>query len=220
MRRSALPLSLLSLSLLLLAACVKPASQPALAPASQPAPAPAAQAAAPAPKPGLLPMLPPEKEGDLPCDPKDRGPLLIGPATREKILAHRPVFKANTERAVLSPEWQARWKAIDTPMVIVTAFGSWCGDSQREMPDMLALDALGNPFLQVSYFGVYRDKKAQDAYWPAAVPPQPLSHVPTFWLYVQQPGGGWKFVDAIVENPPKKGQRMGEAILEMVERAR
>lgn len=216
MRRTDLPLPALPALALLLAACAKPASQPG--PAKVPS-TPVPQAAA-APKPGILPMLPPEKEGDLPCDPKDRGPLLIGVTTREKILAHRPVFKTNTEHAVLTPEWQARWKAIDTPMAIVTAFGSWCGDSQREMPDMLALDALGNPFIQVHYFGVYRDKKAQDAWWHEGLAPQPLSHVPTFWLYVQQPGGGWKFVDSIVENPPKKGQRMGEAILEMVERAR
>jgi hypothetical protein len=208
MRRSALPLLAL-----LLAACEKPVAAPAVPPA------PAVQPA-PAPKPGLLPMLPPEKEGDLPCDPKDRGPLLIGPATREKILAHREVFRTNTEKAVLDPAWQARWKAVDTPMAIVTGFGSWCGDTQREMPDMLALDALGNPFIQVHYFGVYRDKKAQDAWWPKDLPPQPLSHVPTFWLFAQQPGGGWKFVEAIVENPPRKGQRMAEAILEMVERAK
>lgn len=165
-------------------------------------------------------MLPPAREGDLPCDPKDRGPLLIGPATREQILAHRPVFQDNTAKAELSEAWRARWKTFDTPVVIVAAFGSWCGDTQREMPDMLALDALGNPFITVHYFGVYRDKQAKATDWPKGIEPLPVAHVPTFWLYATQPGGGLKLIDAVVENPPKKGQRMAEAILDMLDKAR
>lgn len=165
-------------------------------------------------------MLPPEQAGGLPVDPKDRGPLLLGPATREQILAHRAVYRDNTARVQLAEAWAGKWKAFDTPVVIVAAFGSWCGDTQREMPDLLALDALGNPFITVHYFGVYRDKVAQAADWPAGIAPRPVSHVPTFWLYARQPGGGLKLIDAIVENPPKKGQPMAEAIVEMLDKAR
>ena len=204
--------TLLSSALLLLVACQKPA----VGPVPTPSPAPAPQAA----KPGILPMLPPVHEGDLPCDPKDRGPLLIGPTSREKILAHRPIYKNNTDAAVLTEAWKTTWQTFDAPVVIVAAFGSWCGDSQREMPDMLALDALGNSFITVHYLGVYRDKKSKATDWPAGIQPETVAHVPTFWLYAKQPGGGMKLLDAIVENPPKPGQRMAAAVLEMLEKAR
>jgi hypothetical protein len=194
-----------SLVLLALAACQKPAPQPT---------------PQPAPKPAIPPMLPPETEGGLPRDPKDSGALLLGHTTRRKILAHRPVFKDNLAKAEISEEWRIRWRSLDTPVVIVAAFGSWCGDTHRELPDLLALNGIDNPFITVHYIGVYRDKRAAATDWPAGVPPQPILKVPTLWLFAPQPGGGMKLIDSIVENPPRKGQRMAEAVLEMLDKAR
>jgi hypothetical protein len=45
--------------------------------------------------------------------------------------------------------------------------------------------------------------------WPAGA----------LWAFTLQPGGGQALAGVIVENPPVKGQRMAEAILELLERA-
>jgi thiol-disulfide isomerase/thioredoxin len=179
-------------------------------------PEPAAPAVpATPPKPHLVPAA---KPGDLPCDSKDQKPVIIGATTREAIRAHREVFRDTLAKAEIPVAWRKRWADLSTPSVLVSALGSWCGDSQREVPDLLALEAEANPFVKVHHLGVYRDKQSAAEAWPQGVAPQPILKVPTFFLFVQQPGGGYALVDSIVENPPKSGQRMAEAILEMLEK--
>lgn len=171
-------------------------------------------------KPPAPRLLPAAQEGDLPCDSKDQQPVILGATLREAILAHRPIFRANTEKVVLPPELLKRWRDLSTPCTLVVAFGSWCGDSQRELPSFLALTAEENPFVKVRFLGVYRDKKVAPGVWPQGLEPQAVAKVPTFWLYVLQPGGGSKLAGSIVENPPKKGQNMAEAVVELLEAAR
>ena len=165
-------------------------------------------------------LLPPARAGELPCDSKDHQGVIVGPTTRAAILAHRPIFQTNTDKAALPAGLVGRWKNLATPCTLVVAFGSWCGDSQRELPDFLALMAEENPFVKVQFLGVYRDKKVAPGLWPPGLEPQKVAHVPTFWLYVLQPGGTNKLLGSVVEFPPKKGQRMAEAIVELLEQAR
>ena len=164
------------------------------------------------------PMVPPAKAGELPCDAKDHQPLLLGVTTRQAILAHRAVFREATAAAQVPDALRARWKAVKQPLTLVAVFGSWCGDSQRELPELLALEAEPNPFIEVHYLGVYRDKKLDAAAWPQGCPPQAVDRVPTFYLFALQPGGGQKLVGSIVETPPKPGQRMAEALVELAEK--
>ncbi len=171
----------------------------------------------PAGPPALIPAA---KPGDLPLDGKDRQPVLLGACSAEDILRHREIFRTTLARTELKTEWKARWKAIDTPCVLVAAIGSWCGDTQRELPDLLALMKDPNPFVEVRLVGVYRDKKADPALWPRGVAVPAVEKVPTFWLYAQQPGGGYRLAGSIVENPPVKGQRMAEALVDLLEKAR
>lgn len=170
-------------------------------------------------KPPAPHLLPPAKEGEMPCDSKDHQPVIVGPSTREAILAHRPIFKSNMEKTVLGPDLLKRWQELATPCVLVVAFGSWCGDTQRELPGLLALMGEDNPFVKVHLVGVYRDKKVPAHGWPMGLEEQPVLKVPTIWLYALQPGGGYKLSGSIVENPPKKGQSMAEAIVELLEQA-
>lgn len=165
-------------------------------------------------------LLPAAAPGGLPLDSKDQQPVLLGVADRAALLAHREVFRTNTAKITLLPEWKARWKAIDTPTTLVVAFGSWCGDTHRELPDLLALMETPTPCVKVHFLGVYRDKQAAPELWPAGIRPEPILKVPTLWAYTLEPGGGWKLVGSIVENPPVKGQRMAEGILDLVEKAR
>lgn len=106
------------------------------------------------------------------------------------------------------------------PCTLVVAFGSWCSDSQAELPDLLALTKESNPFVTLRYIGVYRDKRADADAWPKGITPQVIEKVPTIWLFELQPGGTQKLLGSIVETPPKPGQRMAEALLELLEKAK
>ena len=168
--------------------------------------------------PGPPPMLPPAVQGGLPCDARDRQPVLLGPTTREAILAHRAVFREVMAHAPLPEALRKQWLAVKQPLTLVAVFGSWCGDSQHQLPDLLALEASPNPFIEVHYLGVYRDKHLEAPSWPRGCTPQPVVRVPTFYLFALQPGGQQKLVGTVVETPPRPGQRMAEALVELVER--
>ena len=163
-------------------------------------------------------VIPPAKAGELPCDARDHQPLLLGPTTRTAILAHRAVFRDATAKAQLPAALLDRWKAVKRPLTLVAVFGSWCGDSQRQLPELLALESDPNPFIEVHYVGVYRDKKVATSAWPKGCAPQPVDRVPTFFLFATQPGGGQKLVGSIVETPPKPGQRMADALVDLAEK--
>ncbi len=180
---------------------------------------PLALAAAPLPQ-GAPAGAPAAKTASLALDPKDGLPVLVGPCTREEILRHREVFGAYLAADPIAPAWKARWQALDAPCVVVAVFGSWCDDSHRELPDLLGLLGEPNPFVEVRLVGVLRDRKAPPAVWPKGVAVPAVERVPTFWVYAQLPGGGYRLMGSIVEAPPVKGQRMAEAILNLLELAR
>lgn len=145
--------------------------------------------------------------------------LLLGPTTAQAILAHRAVFRDNLAKVQVSTELKARWKAVRRPFTLVAVFGSWCGDSHRQLPDLLALDADPNPFVEIHYLGVGHDKALVATAWPEACSPQKVVRVPTFYLFATQPGGGQKLVGKVVETPPRDGQTMAEALVELLESA-
>lgn len=167
--------------------------------------------------PAVPPPLPAATPGGLPCDAKDHQPLLLGPTTAKAILAHRAVFRERLAQAPVSAELRARWKAVRRPFTLVAVFGSWCGDSHYQLPDLLGLEGDPNPFVEVHYLGVYRDKRLEAGQWPQGCTPQAVVRVPTFYLFAMEPGGGQRLVGSVVENPPRAGQRMAEALVELLE---
>ena len=169
--------------------------------------------------PAIPPPLPAPADGGLPCDARDKQPLLLGETTAKAILAHRAVFRDRLAKTRLPDALLARWKAVHQPLTLVAVFGSWCGDSQEHLPGLLALDAEPHPFVEVHYLGVYRDKVLAAPAWPQGCAPQKVVRVPTFFLFATQPGGGQKLVGSVVETPPCEGQTMAEALVELVERA-
>ena len=121
---------------------------------------------------------------------------------------------------ILSWLEHGRWQAIHQPFTLVAVFGSWCADSHLQLPDLLALEAVPTPFIEIHYLGVNRDKQLEPAAWPAGCAPQVVARVPTFYLFATQPGGKQQLVGSVVENPPRPGQIMAEALVELVEAAR
>lgn len=177
----------------------------------------------------MLPMTPPALHQApapapalhaLPCDAKDHQPLLIGDCTRDEILGHRAVFKDRTAQAELSDGLRARWMAIKKPFTIVAAFGSWCGDSQRELPSFLALDGQPNPFVEVQFIGVARTKEIAPEAWPEGIAHQKAEKVPTAWVFALGPGGTQTLVGSVVEHPVKPGESFAEAVVEVMEQAK
>ena len=146
-------------------------------------------------------------------------PVLLGKTTATEILAHRAIFRENLSKQAVGAPLRARWRAVRRPLTLVAVFGSWCGDSHYQLPGLLVLEETPNPFIEVHYLGVAKDKALKPSLWPEGCPPQPLEKVPTFYLFATQPGGGQALVGTVVENPPRKGQTMAEALVELAERA-
>jgi len=150
--------------------------------------------------------------GGRPGKPKD----IIGVTSADAILG-REEFSEAYEDARLEPELARRWAAMETPCTLVVVFGSWCGDSHRWIPDAIRLAEAQNPFVAFHWIGAPKSKKTKKTDWPAQSIPQKTRKVPTFWLFTPTPGGGTKLAGSVVENPPKAGQGMAEALVEMVE---
>ena len=150
-------------------------------------------------------------------DAHDHLPLLLGTTTAKAILAHRAVYRDNLAAKPLPAPVKARWQAVRQPFTVVVVFGSWCSDSQHELPSLLALEADPNPFLEIHYLGVNWDKVVEATAWPLGCSPQKPSRVPTVYVFATQPGGGQKLVSYVVETPPRAGQTMAEAVLDIME---
>jgi thiol-disulfide isomerase/thioredoxin len=161
--------------------------------------------------------------GKLPAGPlvdtRDNKAVLLGETTTKAILSHRAIFRDNLAKVKLPADMKARWKAIHEPLTLVAVFGSWCEDSHRQLPYLLALEADPNPFIEVHYIGVNRDKALDPAVWPKGCLSQGVDLVPTFFLFAVKPAGGLRLAGAVVEMPSKAGQSMAEALVELVERA-
>lgn len=173
----------------------------------------------------MLPVFPPallaqSAPVDLPCDAQDHQPLLLGPCTRTQILAHREVFRDRTAHADLPEALRARWMAIKRPFTLVLAFGSWCSDSQHEMPSFLALEGQSNPFVEVHFIGVPRTKEIEGSAWPTGIAPLKAEKVPTAWVFALGPGGSQTLVGSVVEHPSKPGESFAESIVDVMETAR
>jgi len=168
---------------------------------------------------GVL-VQPPGRLSDGPLvDARDDKALLLGETTAQAILAHRMAYRDNLAKVKVNARVKARWAAVRRPLTLVVVFGSWCADSQYHLPYLLALETDPNPFIEVRYLGVNRDKKLAPGAWPKGVEPQALHRVPTFYLFATQPGGAQKLMGTVVENPPREGQSMAEALVELVEAA-
>ncbi|MCL1893673.1 MAG: thioredoxin family protein [Holophagaceae bacterium] len=171
----------------------------------------------PPPQSAIKYNLIPAQDGCLPLDSKDNLPVIIGQTSTKAILEHRPEYKDVYEQVEISQEQITRWQSIKVPCTFVVVFGSWCADSHHWVPDLIKLSEIENPFISIYWIGTYREKNTELNHWPPQTTMQKTEKVPTFWLFTPTPGGGTKLVGKITENPPKVGQTMAAAILELLE---
>ncbi len=169
------------------------------------------------PPKAVLAPLPGQLRSQPLLDRTDGKPLLLGKTTAKAILAHRASFRDNLAKVKLPEALKARWNVVQRPLTLVAVFGSWCEDSHRQLPGLLALAAEPNPFIEVHYLGVNRDLALDPKAWPKGCIPPGVDRVPSFYLFAARPDGGQRLAGAVVENPPKAGQTMAEALVELVE---
>jgi len=87
-----------------------------------------------------------------------RVPPLEGTTNVEEIFKHNPIYKRGMEEYVPNSSSVAALKAVHQKATIEVWFGSWCPHCQRVVPRfMKAIQAAGNPNLDVTYHGVPRE---------------------------------------------------------------
>lgn len=87
----------------------------------------------------------------------DRGPLLLGRVDAADILAALPDWPEELDGWQPDATVVAALGAIATPTDILCVLGTWCEDSQREVPRFWRLlEAAGNPHLRLSMVAVGR----------------------------------------------------------------
>ena len=126
--------------------------------------------------------------------------MLVGAVTREQVEATHPAWVQAEVSASPDPEAVRALAAIEPGAEVTVFLGTWCGDSEREVPRLWrALDEAGGdvPF-QIHYIGVDRQKKE-----PAApIANFEIEFVPTF--IVSRQG---REVGRIVEESPHGVER-------------
>lgn len=126
--------------------------------------------------------------------------VLVGTITREQIETTHPEWVQSEVAASPDPEAARALAAIEPGAEVTVFLGTWCGDSEREVPRLWrALDEVGGtvPF-QIHYVGVDRQKKE-----PAApIANFEVEFVPTF--IVSRQG---REVGRIVEESPHGVER-------------
>lgn len=109
---------------------------------------------------------------------KPEAPVLVGPTTREAVESFAPDWVEAEVAAHPEAEAASALAAIEPGCEIDVYFGTWCGDSRREVPRFWkALDQLGGsvPFT-IRYVAVDRAKKE-----PAtAIANDEVRYLPTF----------------------------------------
>lgn len=118
---------------------------------------------------------------------------LVGETTAEDLWRAAPVWQALGEGYAPDAEAVERLRTVSEPTTVTVAFGTWCGDSKRHVPALLAsLDAAENPNLEVRLVGLERGFDGPLDF----IRDQRLTNVPT--MIVQRQG---KELGRIVETP-------------------
>jgi hypothetical protein len=125
--------------------------------------------------------------------PSDAPPLeLAGTVTRAEVEKKIDGWKQAREQAVPSAETAAKLMKVPAGARVDVYFGTWCGDSRREVPRLWKALEGGTPPFAVHYIAEPRDKARRK--YPAGVK---VAQLPTF--IVTRAG---KEVGRVVETAP------------------
>jgi thiol-disulfide isomerase/thioredoxin len=120
---------------------------------------------------------------------------LVGPVSREAILARSPAWQDLVAAYQPKPEALDKLRGLGREVRIEVFFGSWCPDSMAHVSAYLKiLDLVDSPFLQTAYFGVPEAKDKRAPYFNG----RRIAKLPTFIVIVDGREAG-----RIVETPKK-----------------
>lgn len=98
---------------------------------------------------------------------EEQTPYILGKINRTNLLTyeHSQWFKKEYDAFKINPEWITEMQPLAQGLRYKLFLGTWCEDSQREVPGMLKiLDALGMKNSDIVMFATDEDKKTPDQY--------------------------------------------------------
>jgi len=104
-------------------------------------------------------------------------PQAIAMTSQSLLKANLP-FARRYDEIEIEPQQVALLQSVKTPIKIVALFGTWCHDSEREVPHLIKLlQAVNNPNIAVELLSVDRNKQADEKF--------KLKFTPTFIIFNQ-----------------------------------
>ncbi len=95
---------------------------------------------------------------DLPME-KHGVENVIGSITKEHLFKHFRAFQENYTNHTLAQKELTHLQTLKSPIHLVIVFGTWCHDSEREVPRLLKLiEAANNPNISYELISVGYDK--------------------------------------------------------------
>ena len=86
--------------------------------------------------------------------------MLVGEIAQEELYRENPQFARDAKAYVPDPEAISGLKEIAARTKIVVFLGTWCSDSQSEIPKLLkVIDETGNRNFEVTVYGLDRTKQ-------------------------------------------------------------
>lgn len=117
-----------------------------------------------------------------------------GPITEKQLLQNYPVFSVNRHHRI-SPKNLHQLDQINQATTIKAFFGTWCHDSQREIPELLrVMQSVNNP--QLTFKLITLDHNKQDS--AGLAQKAAIRYTPTIIVYQHE-----KELGRIVEKTPK-----------------
>ncbi|GAA4343886.1 thioredoxin family protein [Kangiella taiwanensis] len=105
-----------------------------------------------------------------------------GPITINELQSEYPIFAVKRQHE-LNTDAVYALNQITTPTQIIAFFGTWCHDSQREIPNLLKLKkALNNPNIQLQLIALDRQKTDNQGLAEKA----DVEYTPTIIVYQNQ----------------------------------
>lgn len=119
-----------------------------------------------------------------------------------ELYAEHKTFQANHQSYTVDQTDVDLIRSVDQPLTIVALFGSWCHDSEREVPRLVKLlSQAQNPLIELKLIAVNTKKEAPASYR--------LKYTPTFLVMNAQQ----QEVGRIVERP---AATLGQDIVNML----
>jgi hypothetical protein len=118
---------------------------------------------------------------------------LVGPLTREKILAALPEWIAMVEAYSPDLDAVARLQAIPEEVEIEIFLGTWCPDCRQHVSAFFkVMDMVQNPLIRATFTGIPRAREDREKYTAGKI----IERVPTFIIRFRNQEAG-----RIIETP-------------------